>query len=58
MENQNPDPIEPRGVLGREVEGDAVTGIAQECLACRHRPEDAGYPFSRVIVVDAAEIRD
>jgi hypothetical protein len=44
MENQNLDLIEPRGVLGREVEGDAVTGIAQECLACRHRLEDAGYP--------------
>jgi hypothetical protein len=45
MENQNLDLIEPRGVLGREVEGDAVTGIAQECLACRHRLEDAGYPL-------------
>ena len=40
----NLDLIEPRGVLGREVEGDAVTGIAQECLACRHRLEDAGFP--------------
>ena len=45
MENQNLDLIEPRGVLGREVEGDAVTGIAQECLSCRHRLEDAGYPL-------------
>ncbi len=57
MENQNPDLIEPRGLLGREVEGDAVTGIAQECLACRHRLEDAGYPLPE-IVVDAAEISD
>jgi hypothetical protein len=33
----------PRGVLGREVEGDPVTGIAQERLACRHRLKDAGF---------------
>ena len=31
----NFDLIEPRGVLGRELESDAVTGIAQKRLAYR-----------------------
>ena len=33
-----------------------MIGIAQECLACRHRLEDAGFPLLPEVVVDAAEI--
>ena len=52
------DLVEPRGVLGREVEGNAMTDIAQECLAGRHRLEDAGFPLLAEVFIDAAELCD
>src|ERR1700712_3201113 len=50
------DLVEPRGVFRREVEGNAVSSIAQEALACRHRLKDAGFPLLAEVFVDAAEI--
>src|ERR1700730_13810805 len=52
----NLDLVEPRGVLGREVEGDPVAGVAQECLACRHRLKDTGLSLLSEIFVDAAQL--
>jgi hypothetical protein len=51
------DLIDPRGVLGREVESDPVTGIAQERLACCHRLEDAGLSLLPEILLDTAKLR-
>src|ERR1700712_3887101 len=48
--------VKPGGMLGREMESDAVTGMAQERLARRHRLEDAGFPLLAEVVVDAAEV--
>lgn len=48
------DLVEPRGMLGREVEDDAVAGVAQEAHARGHRLEDAVLAFDAEVAVDAA----
>jgi hypothetical protein len=48
------DLVEPRGVLGREVEDDAMAGVAQEARARGHRLEDAVLAFDAEVAVDAA----
>src|SRR5271170_3202137 len=55
-ENGEPDLdlIDPRRVLRREVEGDAMAGVAQEGLARRHGGENAGLALLAEIVGDAA----
>jgi hypothetical protein len=48
------DLVEPRGMLGREVEDDAMAGVAQEARARGHRLEDAVLAFDAEVGVDAA----
>src|SRR5580693_3630655 len=50
------DLVEPGGVLGREMESDAVSGVAEERLTCCHRLEDAGFSLLPEVLVDAAEV--
>jgi hypothetical protein len=52
----NLDLVDPGRVLRREVEGDPMRGIAKECLACRHRLEDARLSLLPKLFVDAATI--
>src|SRR5208283_80817 len=51
------DLVDPTGVLGRDVESDPVTGIAQERLACCDRLEDAGFSLLPEILLDTAKLR-
>src|SRR3954451_24588924 len=52
------DLVDPRGVLGREVEGDPMIGVTQERLACRHRLENAGFSLLAEVMFDATEFCD
>jgi hypothetical protein len=47
--------VDPRRMLRREVEHDAMAGVAQECLAARHRGQHAGLALLAQIIGDMAQ---
>src|SRR5688572_32172515 len=47
------DLVEPRRMLGGEVEDDAVLGIAQKRLPARHRLQDAALALDPEILLQA-----
>jgi hypothetical protein len=48
------DLVEPRGVLGREVEGDVMLRLAQECLTGCFGGQYAGLAFDAEVAFEAA----
>src|SRR6185503_12491126 len=51
------DLVEPRGVPGREVEGDAMLGLTQEGSAGELGSEHAGLALDAELVLEAAVAR-